>query len=94
VRNPLHDPRERISPAGNVIVWTLANPLQHEPQERFPQEPSSSTPAADSEAPSPDSDQADLDARLSGMSVLLRVALRLMKSYNTSQSPSRRDRDR
>jgi hypothetical protein len=54
-------------------------PDQHEPQE---------PPAADSEVPQPHStDPTDLDAALSGMSVLLRVALRLMRSY-----PARRGR--
>ena len=60
------------------------SPAPHEPQK---------PPAADSEVPQPDSaDQADLDAALSGMSVLLRVALRLMRSYEAS--PTRRDRSR
>jgi hypothetical protein len=55
------------------------SPDQHEPQES-PREPS----AGDNEAPLPDgTDAADLDAALTGMSVLLRVALRLMKSSGT-----------
>jgi hypothetical protein len=46
-----------------------------------PQEP----PAGVSEVPQPDSaDAADMDARLAGMSMLLRTALRLMKSYEIS----------
>jgi len=64
------------------------SPGQHEPQE-----PSSSAPARVDEAPQPDSAGqadlvADLDARLSGMSVLLHMALRLMRSHDAS--PSRR----
>jgi hypothetical protein len=63
------------------------------------------TPARDSEIPQPDSDgkfrvnaeygdadPMDIDATLSGMSVLLRCALRLMRSYDAS--PTRRDRGR
>ena len=59
------------------VVEPIPDPDRHEPQE-----PSSSLPAVESrEVPQPDSaDQADLDARLAGMSVLLRVALGLMKS--------------
>ena len=53
------------------------------------QEPS----AVNSGVPQPDSaGQADLDAVSTGMSTLLRCALRLMKSYDAS--PSRRDRSR
>ena len=61
------------------------SPAPHESQE---------PPAiANSEVPQPDSaDQADLDAVSTGMSTLLRCALRLMKSYDAS--PSRRDRSR
>jgi hypothetical protein len=51
------------------------------PDRHETQEPSSSTPAGDNEAPQPDgADQADLDAISTGMSLLLHVALRLMKS--------------
>jgi hypothetical protein len=47
-----------------------------------PQEPSS-TPAGSDEAPQLDSaDQAGLDAALTGMSLLLHAALRLMRSYS------------
>jgi hypothetical protein len=50
------------------------------PDRRETQEPS--TPAGSGDAPQPDSsaDQADLDAALTGMSLLLHAALRLMKS--------------
>src|SRR6516165_2343539 len=48
------------------------------------QQPAEEPPAANSEVPQPDSaNPADLDAALTGMSVLLRVALRLMKSSGT-----------
>ena len=63
------------------------SPLQHEPKEP-PREP----PAGDSEASQPDSADPDIDAISTGMSLLLRLALRLMKSYNTS--PSWRGRSR
>jgi hypothetical protein len=64
--------------------------VEPSPHPAEPQEP----PATDSEVPSPDSSQADLDAALAGMSLLLRVALRLMRSHDASQSPSRRERGR
>jgi hypothetical protein len=53
------------------------NPDRHELQE---------PPAVSSEVPQPDSaDQVDLDAVSTGMSTLLRMALRLMKSYGTGR---------
>jgi hypothetical protein len=66
------------------------------PAQRAPaEEPTSG--ASSSEAPQPDSadpdsdddEQADMDARLTGMSTLLRLALGLMKEYDAS--PTRRD---
>jgi hypothetical protein len=54
-------------------------PEKHESQEPSP-------PAESSEVPQPDSaDQADLDAALTGMSLLLHLALRLMKSSGASR---------
>ena len=48
------------------------------------QQPAEEPPAANSEVLQPDSaNPADLDAALTRMSVLLRVALRLMKSSGT-----------
>ena len=63
-------------------------PSSYEPSSYEPQEPS---PATDSEVLD-NADRADLDAALTGMSMLLRLALRLMKSYGAS--PSQRDRGR
>jgi hypothetical protein len=60
------------------------DPGQHENQE---------LPANVDEVPPPDSaDQTDLDATTNGMVTLLRVALRLMRSYDPP--PARRDRGR
>ena len=53
-----------------------SNPAPHEVQEP------SSTPAGDGEVPQPDGADPDLDAISTGMSVLLRAALRLMRSYS------------
>jgi hypothetical protein len=67
----------RTSRARRRLHVVEPSPLQHEPQEPSPREP----PAEDSEVSLPDSaDAADLDAALTGMSLLLRVTLRLMKS--------------
>jgi hypothetical protein len=56
-------------------------PGRHKPQESFSRGQSPGT--SSSEVPSPDSaDAADLDAALTGMSLLLRVTLRLMWSYD------------
>ena len=67
-----------------------------EPSPIFPpsiQQPAEEPPAVtDSEIPQPDGADPDIDGALSGMSMLLRVALRLMKSYNSS--PSQRERGR
>ena len=59
----------------NVVDST---PDRHAPQEPPAQEP----PATDSEAPQPSDADPDLDAISTGMSVLLRAALRLMRSYS------------
>jgi hypothetical protein len=62
-------------------------PAQEPPAQEPPaEEPLAQEPPAEvGEAAQPDSsaDQADLDARLTGMSLLLRMALRLMQSYET-----------
>ena len=80
----------RTSRLRRLHVVVEPSPGQHEPQERFPRGPSPGT--SKNEVPSPNSDQADLDARLAGMAMLLRLALRLMKSHDAS--PSRRNRGR
>ena len=88
----------RTSRARRQLHVVEPSPAPHEPQE-----PSSPTPASDSEVPQPDSGKfrvnseygdadPDLDAALTGMSLLLHLALRLMKSHDAS--PTRRDRGR
>jgi hypothetical protein len=81
-------------------------PAQEPPAQKPPTQEPLPTPAvvvdaagfSASEVPQPDADvdtqseQADLDARLIGMSVMLRCALRLMKSYDAS--PGRRNHGR
>jgi hypothetical protein len=93
--------RARTSEASlNVVEPT---PNQHEHQEPPAQEP----PAVveNNEAPpqpdgagdaSPDIDAAMLQRSMAGMAMLLRVALRLMKSYDAipERPPARRDRKR
>jgi hypothetical protein len=98
--------RARTSEASLYIVKPIPDPDRHEPQEPPAQKPSptqepstqepSPPPAEESSTPAMDSDdRADLDARLIGMSVMLRMALRLMKSYgDASPSPSQRERSR
>ena len=46
------------------------------------------TPARDSEIPQPDSTDPDLDAALTGLNMLLRVALRLMQRPRDDGLPS------
>ena len=76
--------------AGTSRVRRRLNVVESIPERHETQEPS--TPAARS-GPQPDSaDQADLDTALTGMSLLLHVALRLMRSYDTN--PTRRDNGR
>ena len=63
----------------------IVEPSPHRHGTDTQEPPAQEPPAEISEVPQPDSaaDQADLDAALTGMSVLLRVALRLMKSSGT-----------
>jgi hypothetical protein len=101
--------RARTSEASLYVVEHVVEPNPHQPEFQEPptKEPSPTpaqepTPAADSEVPQPDSaggaqaDDPGLDARSSGMALLLRLALRLMKSYGDTPpaSPARRDRMR
>jgi hypothetical protein len=77
----------------------VIEPIPSQPEVQEPsspaQEPSPSPPAVaggSDSADKTDIDAADLDAKLTGMSVLLRAALGLMKEYDAS--PARRDRGR
>jgi hypothetical protein len=61
----------RTSRARRRLNVVELNPAPHETQK---------PPATDGEAPQPDNADPDMDAALAGMSALLRLALRLMKS--------------
>jgi hypothetical protein len=61
-------------------------------RENGPREPQEASPAIDGETAQADgAEQADLDAISTGMAAMLRMALRLMKSYDASPGrvPSR-----
>jgi hypothetical protein len=66
------------SRARRVVVEPI--PSQHDTGPEEP--PTSPAPVKDSEVPQPEDAIPDLDAAATGMSMLLRCALRLMKSYD------------